>query len=104
MGPPGQKPLQVTTLYTYASSTLAGSTMSRSYRKTPVFGNTTARSEKFEKRKLNKKLRRAPLYQAQNPKRTESNWFWGKDGKGWLNQKSAWHEYSDAEWKKLLLK
>ena len=32
--------------------------MSRSFRKTPVFGNTTARSEKKSKRLANRKFRR----------------------------------------------
>lgn len=62
--------------------------MSRSYRRTPITGNTTAKSEKHEKRALNKKLRKLPLYMAQNPKKVESNWLWGKDGKAW-NESSS---------------
>ena len=57
--------------------------MSRSHRKTPVFGFTTATSEKQDKRHANRRLRRA-VHQGKIYLRLRdvSNvWSLGKDGK-----------------------
>lgn len=64
--------------------------MSRSYRKTPITGITTARSEKEDKRFCNRKWRRMvkeALYYNREvmPSQREAMdvWSMGKDGKRW---------------------
>ena len=63
--------------------------MSRSYRKTPIFGNCICRSEKKDKRIANRAFRRIVRHclrtgQELPLKREVSNvWSWGKDGKRW---------------------
>jgi hypothetical protein len=62
--------------------------MSRSRRKTPVFGNTTATSEKADKRIANQRLRshvRTSFAAGQEPaigiRDVSSTWTFDKDGK-----------------------
>lgn len=65
--------------------------MSRSKKKTPVVGTTTSETEKDDKRKANRKLRRATKIEVHKEKevlpeaREVSNvWAFGKDGKRYL--------------------
>lgn len=61
--------------------------MSRSKRKTPVFGITTARTEKQDKRMANRKLRRKTRVDPENaPALREVSDVWGfaKDGKKFM--------------------
>lgn len=62
--------------------------MSRSRKKTPIFGNTNAASEKKDKRKANRMFRRITkrTLEAEDyppPKKREASevWKFGKDGK-----------------------
>ena len=66
--------------------------MSKSSRKTPIFGNTTAETEKYDKRLANRRLRRIVRAVLENDKNIEilptlrevSNvWVFNKDGKRW---------------------
>lgn len=66
--------------------------MSKSSRKTPIFGNTTAETEKYDKRLANRRLRRIVRAVLENDKNIEilptlrevSNvWLFNKDGKRW---------------------
>jgi hypothetical protein len=64
--------------------------MSNSKRKIPIFPNCNAASEKFEKQKANRKIRRLvkeKLSKAESdlPKLREvsSKWNWSKDGKSY---------------------
>lgn len=66
--------------------------MSRSRRKNPVTGFTTADSEKWDKRQANRRLRQtnkrilAKGGEVFARKREVSNvWLFGKDGKQWLD-------------------
>jgi hypothetical protein len=76
-----------------------GKPMSRSKRKTPKGGNTTARSEKDEKRIINRSLRRQTrvllkqldddtLFPIQND--VMDKWSMAKDGKTWFK---GWKDY-----------
>lgn len=64
--------------------------MSRSRRKTPVFGWTNCKSEKQDKQEANRSLRRINKARVQNgnePMQKKENrdiWGFGKDGKGWM--------------------
>ncbi len=69
--------------------------MSRSKRKTPITGITTCESEKQDKRKANRKLRRKTREEIKKGNdtlpllREVSNvWDFGKDGKWYLDIKS----------------
>lgn len=53
--------------------------MSRSYKKTPIFGVTTARSNKKSKKLFNRKVRRTPQDKRPNYKKTAGYGF-AKDG------------------------
>ncbi|WP_079721738.1 hypothetical protein [Salegentibacter holothuriorum] len=62
--------------------------MSRSKRKTPILPNCQASSEKSEKQKANRKLRRivkeklaVPDEELPHKKEISNIWNWGKDGK-----------------------
>ena len=68
--------------------------MSRSFKKTPISGNTTATSEKRDKRRANRLLRRVvKILLEKDPEEDEQNfpimdevadvWSFGKDGKSW---------------------
>ena len=64
--------------------------MSRSKRKIPIFPNCKASSEKSEKQKANRKLRRIvkeklALTDKELPQKKEISdiWNWGKDGKSY---------------------
>jgi len=67
--------------------------MSRSRRKTPIFGYTTADSEAFDKKKWHRAFRRAvnkslqvdPEREPDHIKQFFNPWDMHKDGKGW------WH-------------
>ena len=65
--------------------------MSRSRRKTPVVGWTLAESEKGDKQKANRKLRRLAkeaVRLAKEPplqKETSNVWTFSKDGKMWMD-------------------
>jgi hypothetical protein len=71
--------------------------MSRSKRKTPIFGNCNLRSsEKQDKRKYNRRYRRAcktalhknPLTDLlPNLKEHSNPWSMNKDGRGWVDVK-----------------
>lgn len=73
--------------------------MSRSYKKTPIHGNTTARSEKQDKRHANRKLRRKPIedFTTIPIKKFEDNWGWAKDGRTYADKqwyiKTGWLDY-----------
>lgn len=67
--------------------------MSRSYRKTPICGNGSAKSEKWEKRYINKRLRlrtrdalrkSGDLYPLKNEVKTL--WDMAKDGKFYFDK------------------
>lgn len=69
--------------------------MSRSQRKTPIFGHTTACSEAYDKRQWHKRWRLrqrhqlATLDQEDDPlpvhrRAVSSTWKMAKDGKGWF--------------------
>ena len=67
--------------------------MSRSRKKTPVRGRTTAESEKENKRKANRKLRRITKVQLKKGdaelstmKETSNVWAFDKDGKQFLKK------------------
>jgi hypothetical protein len=69
--------------------------MSRSYRKTPIFGNTSSDSEKEDKRKANRKLRHKVKQEINRGEEVLSDlkevapaWGFSKDGK---------HYWADAE-------
>lgn len=62
--------------------------MSRSRKKTPIFGNTNAKSEKQDKRKANRRFRRvtqqtgdAENVPSPNKREATEVWKFGKDGK-----------------------
>lgn len=62
--------------------------MARSYRHTPIFGITTCRSEKTDKRLANRKLRRAQVRAADGGaeilpllREVSDVWGFGKDGR-----------------------
>ena len=64
--------------------------MSRSKRKTPILPNCKASSEKTEKQKANRKLRRivkekiaVPEEELPQEKEISDIWNWGKDGKSY---------------------
>ena len=64
--------------------------MSRSKRKTPILPNCTATSEKSEKQKANRKLRRivkeklaVPDGELPQKREISDRWNWGKDGKSY---------------------
>ena len=70
--------------------------MARSRRHTPIFGFTTAASEKQDKRQANRRLRRA-VRQGQTDRRLRdvSNvWAFDKDGKRY------WPECPPSAWRK----
>ena len=85
--------------------------MSRSRKKTPIFGITTARSEKEDKRIANRKLRRVVKQElAREPDgvlpvlREVSNvWSMEKDGKLFYH-KSRWDDSRRYPWWKLMRK
>lgn len=64
--------------------------MSRSRRRTPVFGNTVAGSEKQDKVAAHRRTRRAErtaLAVGREPpdrRLTEDPWTWAKDGRQWV--------------------
>ena len=67
--------------------------MSRSRRKTPISGNTPARSDKEDKRLANKKFRQAErqaIYHEkdppENPKEVADCWDFNKDGKSYFDE------------------
>lgn len=72
--------------------------MSRSYRKTPIFGYTTATSEKFDKQKANRRFRRKINVEVQQGKehftlrrRQTTAWDMHKDGRRYYkNCKPEW--------------
>ena len=72
--------------------------MSRSFRKTPVFGYTKAESEKFDKQKANRRFRRKTKMEVQQNKelftlhrRQTTAWDMRKDGKRYYkNYKMEW--------------
>ncbi len=74
--------------------------MSRSYRKTPIFGNCICRSEKKDKRIANRAYRRIVRHCLKAGKelplkREVSNiWSFGKDGK------SYWHNFTQESMRK----
>jgi hypothetical protein len=65
-----------------------GKIMSHSRRKTPVFGMTTAQSEKEDKRTANRKFRRATRRNVNDPptrvREVADVWSFAKDGKKYL--------------------
>jgi len=70
--------------------------MARSYRHTPIFGVTTSKSEKQDKRLANRRLRRAVRMQVQRGSevlsllREVSNvWCFDKDGRAYDRRASA---------------
>jgi hypothetical protein len=71
--------------------------MSRSRRKTPIFGITTARSEKQDKRLANRKLRHAvagvlhvrPESVLPTLREVSDVWGFDKDGKSWWGEAPA---------------
>ena len=86
--------------------------MSRSRRKTPVLGITTAKSEKQDKRIANRKLRRlvnqrlaCDAHGVMPALREVSNvWSMAKDGKHWYF-KRLWEEGRHRDpWWKLMMK
>lgn len=69
--------------------------MSRSYRKTPIFGITCSDSEKYEKRIINRKFRKKTKDMIQkgnyeklpfNLNQIEDVWSMSKDGKYYWNE------------------
>lgn len=74
--------------------------MSRSHRKTPIYGFSTAHSEKLDKRVWHKRMRaceRGRLHYARcdpeshlstEPKEVSNLWSMAKDGRQWW----SWHE------------
>lgn len=75
--------------------------MARSYRKTPIFGNTSAKSEKLDKRLASRRLRaqeRQALHSGDDPPdpRGAYNMAWdgAKDGKHY------WHKAADKDMRK----
>jgi hypothetical protein len=74
--------------------------MSRSRRKTPVFGNTTAESDKWFKTHENRRQRRTvrellPVTDdLPDPKKFGNPWASQKDGKGW------WHGAQEKDMRK----
>ena len=75
--------------------------MSRSYRKTPVTGTTTAPSEKWDKQKANRRFRRKVRVSTRHNRiipliREISNvWSFDKDGK---------QRFNPRQWAKLMRK
>jgi len=81
--------------------------MARSRKKTPIFPNTCEETEKDEKRKANRALRRAvrvELDKAQDPeivdevvmpemREVSDSWTWGKDGKRYWKPSVASPDY-----------
>ena len=73
--------------------------MSRSRRKTPIFGITTADSEQKDKRQANRKLRRAvanvllidPEMHLPKLREVSDVWTFEKDGKVWWDSAQARH-------------
>lgn len=66
--------------------------MTRSRRKTPIMGNTTAKSEKWWKTEANRAMRRCPV-DAEPPKKIEFSNIWDgpKDGKHYFkNAEDKW--------------
>ncbi len=66
--------------------------MSRSFKKTPIIGYTKASSEKWDKRKANRRFRRATKVETQKGnefftlrKRQTTAWDMKKDGRQYMN-------------------
>ena len=65
--------------------------MSRSTKKAPAFGHTKCTSEKEDKRRANKELRRINKVRLENGlepldlKEKSDVWCFGKDGKGYIS-------------------
>jgi hypothetical protein len=78
-------------------SIFPGPTMSRSLRKTPIFGFTTAVSEAFDKATWHRAFRRAENQRLQSASDDESRhfrelsspWWMQKDGKHWCSEALA---------------
>lgn len=77
--------------------------MSRSYKKTPIFGHTTTDTEKYDKRLANSKFRLKAKKAINNEiyddcpvsmNEVSNVWWFGKDGKYFSNHvKSRKHKY-----------
>jgi len=80
--------------------------MSRSRRRTPIIGNTCARSEKDDKRRANRTLRthlRGALVRMDEVlpvlRDVSTTWLFAKDGKHWLrNRISPRRKYDPERW------
>ncbi|WP_288076486.1 hypothetical protein [Pseudomonas sp.] len=70
--------------------------MSRSRRKTPIFGITTARSEAFDKATWHRAFRRAENQRLQSGSDRESRHF-HEFSSPWCMQKDGKHWWSDAD-------
>lgn len=76
--------------------------MSRSRRKTPITGNTTAESEKYDKRLANRAFRakmKSALKKEKEPLKNKlesgySTWDFAKDGKQYLHKETL-QKYPD---------
>lgn len=71
--------------------------MSRSRRKTPIIGNTTAKSEKWDKMTWHRRLRamvRGALAndneQMPDTRQASDPWTMAKDGRHWVSPLSKW--------------
>lgn len=73
--------------------------MTRSRRKTPKVGITTARSEKFDKQVMHRRLRRKSKLLAPDPDavfpipdEVMNKWSMAKDGKCYVSKKSSYYK------------
>lgn len=79
--------------------------MSRSTRRTPIFGNSKAKSERWDKRFWHRRFRRAVkqalrhAYEIMPHFRVVSDpWLFAKDGKVWRGpgrKRGTWDRYTD---------
>lgn len=80
--------------------------MSRSRKRTPITGNCKCDSEKQEKRKANRRLRRivrASVRVGADPlpviREVSNVWTWGKDGKTWWGYWSPNGDFAREVWR-----
>jgi len=79
--------------------------MSRSYRKTPIFGNTTAESDKpgrkIDHRRYRHyykdKIRHEEYDDIEPPNYKENPWGWPKDGKNYWSEGKPW---DNGDWRR----
>jgi len=76
---------------------ITGRTMARSRRRTPIFGITTSRREKQDKRRANRVLRRAVRQRLPDLpellpllRKVSNAWSFDKDGKAWARDPMPW--------------